>query len=239
MRTAIVLCFTTVLYTVYAPNPLTDDLERVKLQIESAIENVHRTIQQLERLHADTKEDTISEVTKRWWEQMDNYRDYVNLLISSMRREVNNAKSRGTDAQDCYDTNLWAINQHSDTAYKTATKCQESAEKSIQSSLAFLNSLTSLGDELIKELNDLFLNCHSEDTLDMQSCILVELGKITTNVKNFEEDAKYIVYSVLPASNYVVLQASQCLTNVYLLARFESQSAMLSNSRCVRDALNK
>lgn len=73
----------------------------------------------------------------------------------------------------------------------------------------------------------------------MQSCILREFGKINGGVKEFKEDAKYIQLSVLPAANYVVLQATQCLTNVYLLARFESQGASMSNSRCVREAIEK
>lgn len=196
-------------------------------------------MQRIERVRADTKEDTILTVTKRWWEQMDNYRDYVKLMLESMRREVNNAKLRGVDAQYCYDTNFWAINQHSDIAYQTATKCQESAEKSIQSSLGFLDSLMSLGDELIKQLNDIILNCHSDNTTKMQSCILNKFEKINTAVKEFEQGAKYIEYNALSASNYVILQATQCLTNAYLLARFESQGAMMSNSRCVRDAVEK
>lgn len=62
-----------------------DYLEDAKLQVKSAIWTVERTIQRLERVHADTKEDTIFTITKRWWEQMDNYRDYANLLIESMR----------------------------------------------------------------------------------------------------------------------------------------------------------
>lgn len=101
------------------------------------------------------------------------------------------------------------------------------------------SSFSQLGDELIKQLNDIFLICYDEDNLKKQSCILNELGKTTTAVREFEEDAKYIEYSALPASNYVVLQATQCLTNAYLLARFESQNAMKSNSRCVRDLVEK
>lgn len=96
-----------------------------------------------------------------------------------------------------------------------------------------------LGDELIKKLNKILMNCHDDDATKMQSCVLKELGKINTAVKEFEEDAKYIEYSALPASNYVILQATQCLTNAYLLARFESQGAMMSNSRCVQEAIEK
>ncbi|KYN06469.1 hypothetical protein ALC62_02543, partial [Cyphomyrmex costatus] len=209
------------------------------IKIKNAILNVERIVQRIERVQADTKEDALLTVTKRWNQQINNYRDYVNLLVDSMRREINNAKFKGVDAQYCYDTNFWAINEHGDTAYQSATKCQESAEKNIGSSIGFLDSLKSLGYELIKELNDVVLNCYDDDTTKMQSCFLNEFGKINNAVKEFEQDAKYIEYNALPASNYVILQATQCLSNAYLLARFESQGAMMSNSRCIRNVINK
>jgi len=60
-------------------------LESAKLQVKNLIWSVERIQQRLERIHADITEDTIVTVTKRWWEQMDNYREYVNLLLESMR----------------------------------------------------------------------------------------------------------------------------------------------------------
>lgn len=96
-----------------------------------------------------------------------------------------------------------------------------------------------LGQDLIKGLNDILLNCYNDDATKMQTCILSEFGKINTAVKEFENNAKYIEHNAIPASNYVVLQANQCLTNVYMLARFESQNAMLSNTRCVQKAVEK
>ncbi|KYQ52357.1 hypothetical protein ALC60_08520 [Trachymyrmex zeteki] len=209
------------------------------IKVKNTILNVDRIVKRIARVQADTKEDAILTITKRWNQQMNNYRDYVNLLVDSMRRELNNVKFRGVDAQYCYDTNFWAINEHGDIAYQSAIKCQESAEISIENSLQFLDSLKSLGYELIKELNDIFLNCYDDDTTKTQSCFLSEFGKINNAVKEFEEDAKYIEYNSLPASNYVVLQTTQCLSNAYLLARFESQGAMMSNSRCIRNAVNK
>lgn len=68
--------------------PSIDYLEEAKLQVKNAIWNVERTKQRIERVRSDTKEDTLLAVTKRWWEQMDNYRDYVNLLIESMRVSI-------------------------------------------------------------------------------------------------------------------------------------------------------
>ncbi|XP_025987657.1 uncharacterized protein LOC105205847 [Solenopsis invicta] len=237
MRIAIALYLSAVLCTIYA-NP-TDKLESAKLQVQNAISNVERIIQKIRHVYINTKEDTINSVTDRLWEQMDNYRDYVNLLLKSMQREVDNAKRRGVDAQRCYDSNSWGVKEHSEEAHKASKKCKETAEKNIESSLEYLHSFTLLGDELIQQLNNILVDCHDKDDFKMHTCVLSELGKANNSVKDFEDDTKYIEYSALPLSNYVVLQASQCMTNAYLLARFECQGSQDSNSRCVREALEK
>ncbi|XP_071563019.1 uncharacterized protein [Temnothorax nylanderi] len=238
---AIALCLSAVLCTVYAPIPnySKDNLEGPRLEIRIAIRNVESTIQRVERVHADTKGDTVVTVIRRLWEQMDSHRDYVDLLLESMRREVNNAKFRGVDAEHCYDTNREAIIEHTDVANKAATTCQENAEKSIENSLGFLESFISVGNNLIEELNDLIRDCHSDDTMKEESCVLIEYAKVNADVKQFEEDVKHIEHSALPVSNYVVRTATDCLTDSYSLARFESEGAMSSNSRCVEDAVDK
>lgn len=43
------------------------------------------TKQQIERVYTDTQEDVVVKVTKKWWSEMDNYREFVNLLVESMR----------------------------------------------------------------------------------------------------------------------------------------------------------
>lgn len=222
---------------VQATDPISKDLEIIKLKVKNAIGNVESIIQQLEHVRIDTEEDTRMTVTNRWWDQMDTYQDFVNLLTASMRREVNAAKAKGKDAQHCYDTNYCGIMQHRDTANKAAIKCQESAENSIKNSLGFIDNLVSFGEVLVTELKDLVMNCHDSDRIKMHSCILIELGRINIAVRSFEDDAKYVEFNALPASNYVVLQASKCLNNVYLLAHYESEDAMLSNSRCVQEVV--
>ncbi|KMQ88076.1 glucosamine--fructose-6-phosphate aminotransferase, partial [Lasius niger] len=128
---------------VHATDPISKDLEIIKLKVKNAIGNVESIIQQLEHVRIDTEEDTRMTVTNRWWDQMDTYQDFVNLLTASMRREVNAAKAKGKDAQHCYDTNYCGIMQHRDTANKAAIKCQESAENSIKNSLGFIDNLVS------------------------------------------------------------------------------------------------
>lgn len=102
----------------------------------------------------------------------------------------------------------------------------------------YFNFLPSqFGKTLITELEHLFLNCHDSDSIKMQSCILTELETINTSVKNFKENANHVKLDTLPVSDSIILQASKCLNNAYLMARFESEGAMLSNSRCVQDVL--
>ncbi|XP_072757168.1 uncharacterized protein [Anoplolepis gracilipes] len=225
-------------YTVAKQNEIfVQNLEIIKLKVRDTKRNVESIIQQLEHIREETEEDTFPIVMQRWWDQINSYKNYVNLLLASMRREVNAVRAKGKDAQHCYDANFCAISQHSDTAYKVAEKCEKSAESAIKNSLVFIDNFISFGETLITELNDLLINCHDNDNIKMQSCIHIELETININVKSFRENTKSIKLNGLSTSNYVVLQASKCLDNVYLLARFESKGAMSSNSRCIQDVV--
>lgn len=61
------------------------------IKVKNTILNVDRIVKRIARVQADTKEDAILTITKRWNQQMNNYRDYVNLLVDSMRVS-NNSK---------------------------------------------------------------------------------------------------------------------------------------------------
>ena len=55
------------------------------IKIKNARLNVERIVHRIERVQSDTQEDAMLTVTKRWNQQTNNYRDYVNLLLDSMR----------------------------------------------------------------------------------------------------------------------------------------------------------
>lgn len=71
----------------------------------------------------------------------------------------------------------------------------------------------------------------------MQACIITELGTINNDVKIFEENVKYVKLNASPISDSVTLQAKKCLNTAYLWAQMETKNAMVSNSKCVQDAL--
>ncbi|XP_070159153.1 uncharacterized protein [Polyergus mexicanus] len=217
------------------------NLEITRLKVKDVIWKVESIIQQFAYIRIETKEDTATTVTEKWWDQMDNYKDLVNHLFVFMRREINNAKAKDKakdkDIQRCYDINSCAINKYGDTAYKAAEKCVETAESSIEKSLGFIDDLTLLGKTLITELDELSINCHNSDSSITESCVLTELARINIAVKTYEENAKYVKFNALSASNYVVLQASKCLNNIYTLAGFESKGASSSNSGCIQNVL--
>jgi len=87
------------------------------------------------------------------------------------------------------------------------------------------------------ELDNVFLECHNNDILRMQTCIVTELERINVVIKTFEDDAKFAERVTQPISNYVTLQADQCVNEVYMVARFNSEESKLSCSRCVRKIL--
>lgn len=57
---------------------------------------------------------------------------------------MNAAKKKGIDAQPCFDTNSKGIDGHREEASKKAEECKETAEKTIQESLGFLDNIKSV-----------------------------------------------------------------------------------------------
>lgn len=53
--------------------------------MQNAINNVEDIIQQLKHVRTEVEEDTHRKVLQKWWDQMDNFKDYVNLVVVSMR----------------------------------------------------------------------------------------------------------------------------------------------------------
>ncbi|XP_012524108.1 uncharacterized protein LOC105829636 [Monomorium pharaonis] len=242
MRIATALCFSAVLCTVYAHNLQANYLDKTELEIRATIWNVEGIIQNINRVRTEIEEDTILTAAKKGWEQMNNHSEFVTLLLQSMRREVNDAKQfKGVDAEHCYKTNSWSVKEHSNKAYKDATECRENVETAIKKSLGFLDNFVSVGNDLLNQLNNIYVICHDEDESKKQRCVLEEYAQINKAVDQFERNAgsENIKNSVLPVSDNIVRNAAKCLTDVYVVARFESYGAMLSNSRCVREAVEK
>jgi len=83
------------------------------------------------------------------------------------------------------------------------------------------------------ELDNVFLECHDSDSLRMQSCIVTKLEKINVVTKTYESDTKSAERVMQPIFNYVILQVDQCMNEIYIVARFNSEESKLSCSRCV------
>nr|XP_012222271.1 PREDICTED: LOW QUALITY PROTEIN: uncharacterized protein LOC105672123 [Linepithema humile] len=239
MKIAVGLCLLAAMCASRAIDDPEDDLLAERIRIRNALEIVESITQRLERLKSDTKEDTIDEVTRRQWEEMDNFRKHSNLLRNEMRREVNAAKKKGIDAQPCYDTNSKGIDGHREAATKESEKCKETAEKNIQNILDPLDIIKLTGDSLINDLESLIMDCHDINSATEKACINGELTTINHKIEAYDNDVISAEDRAFIASNNVIRQANKCISDVYVLARSNGESSMDSNSKCVKDALER
>lgn len=53
--------------------------------MKDAVRKVEDIIRQFEDIRIETEEDTVTAVTQKWWNQMDNYKNLVNELLIQMR----------------------------------------------------------------------------------------------------------------------------------------------------------
>ncbi|EZA53091.1 hypothetical protein DMN91_002539 [Ooceraea biroi] len=235
MKSAIVLCLLAALCTVNGA-PTSNDMEILKIQVRNAKWAVDNIIRQLQRLRKETGEDTVMKVTKKWWDQMDSHREYTDLLLSALRNEVNAAKTAGKNVDDCYKKAVEGINTNNDVAHEAGNTCKKNAEDSITSNLGFIDNLIATGRALTTELDSIFMNCYASDDFRMQSCVIVELAKINSDVQTLETDAASAEATTLPVSNNVVLQATNCMRNAYGSIYAKNTAVMLAANDCIKTA---
>ncbi|KAM0732411.1 hypothetical protein ACS0PU_001953 [Formica fusca] len=220
MRFAVTLCFLATLsgytfgYTIDA-SPASDNVEKWRLQVRNAKNNVDDIIRQLKLLRTDAVEDTITEVTEKGDEEQKSFREYKNLLLKEIKKIVNTAKEADKDVTSCYEEANNGINAIVDAIYDDATKCNDAAENSIENDLGFINNLISTGNELLSDLDGIFLTCYDSDTSKRDSCIVTDLARINADIRGLRSQTTSAEITIVYVSKNIVLQATNCLNKAY------------------------
>lgn len=69
-----------------------DDLIEERHKVRNAIMIIENITRRLEHLGYDTEEETIDRITKRQWDEVDDYRHHIHMLRNIMR--VSNISNR-------------------------------------------------------------------------------------------------------------------------------------------------
>jgi len=236
MKSAIAFCLLAVLCTTDAT------LSILRLQIRNTKWGVESTIRQLERIRDNVDEDVKMTVMKKMLQQLEDYSKYTDPILDTIRKDVDDAKVKGKDAQQCYDAALNFLKTIDYESYIDARQCQKSAESSIKDNLStFIDPLLTTGRDLIKELDNIFPDCEKKnsrfiiDTLKLISCIRNQLGISKVSVKNLKTDASSAGATAKSASKVVLQQATNCLNNVYSKARSKVPEAKSTATRCLNN----
>ncbi|XP_012062569.1 PREDICTED: uncharacterized protein LOC105625868 [Atta cephalotes] len=222
MRSAIALCFLAVFCCTADATILDISFRRVqntKIDVES-------TIRQLKHIRENTQKDVELAVGKEWLRSSEKYNNYANSVLNTIRKEVEDAKARGRNAEPCYDAALNILKNSYNTTYIDAQQCREKAICSINNNLSFNDQLITTGHELIDDLDNIFPDCYKKysrliDIVKLHSCIIdqYEISKI--GVKNLKRDASSARFTAKSASKSVNQQTTDCLNKTFSTARLE------------------
>ncbi|XP_011646810.1 uncharacterized protein LOC105433284 [Pogonomyrmex barbatus] len=233
MRSAIVLCLLAVFCTVDATL-----LNILLLQVRNTKWAVESTMRQVELIRDSVKQDVDLTVLKKWLEQIEKHNKYIDPILDTIFREVEDAKARGKNAQSCYDAALLIVRNINYDAYTDAQRCHESAKDSINNNLGFIDHLITIGRGLLEELDNIFPDCYEKnsrlvDIFKLQSCIANQLGISKTGVKDLKTDASTARSTAKYASNIVLKEATDCLNNAYSIAQSKVSEARAAATRCL------
>ncbi|XP_011864333.1 PREDICTED: uncharacterized protein LOC105560120 [Vollenhovia emeryi] len=238
MKSAIALCLLAVICTADATF-----IEILLRQIRNTVQSVESTIKELERTHDDTEQNVKLTVMKKWIQKMDAYSKYADPILETIRKEVEEAKAKGKDAQPCYDAAHNILKSNDYNAMYYARQCQECAGNAIKDNLSFIDNLIATGRELIEKLKKIFPDCYEQhsslwDIIKLHSCINNQLGISKVSVKNLKTDASSAKSTANSASNVVLQQATACLNDVYSTAHSEVAEARSAATRCLNNLGN-
>ncbi|KYN24323.1 hypothetical protein ALC57_04061 [Trachymyrmex cornetzi] len=235
MRSAIALCFLAVLCCTTDATILDilfRQVQKTKMQVES-------TIQQLKYIRENTQKDVEETVTKKFFQSLEKYNNCADSVLNTIRKEVEDAKARGRDAERCYDVALNFLRDSYNTAYINAQQCRENATRSINNNLSFNDQLITTGHELINELDNIFSDCYKKnprliDIIKLRSCIKDQHGISEIGVKNLKTDASSARSTAKSASKVVNQQTTDCLNNkAFSTARLEDVRS--TATRCLNN----
>ncbi|XP_011703086.1 PREDICTED: uncharacterized protein LOC105459087 [Wasmannia auropunctata] len=235
MRSAIALCLlAAVLCTVDATF-----LEFLLLRVRNTKKSVESIIEQLERIHDNVEKDVDLTVIKERLKKMEEFDKYVNPILDTIRKEVEDAKARGKDAQRCYDAAHNIVKDARYAFYTDAERCQVSAKRCISNNLSFIDNLITNGRNLIEELDNIFPDCYKKnsrfiDILKLHNCIKKQLDISTVRVKNLKTDASSAKSTAKNAFNVVHQQSIDCLKNAYLNTHPKIKEARETATRCLK-----
>ncbi|XP_018346924.1 PREDICTED: uncharacterized protein LOC108751321 [Trachymyrmex septentrionalis] len=222
MRSAIALCFLAVLCCIADATTLDILFRRVqktKMEVES-------TIRQLKHIRENTQKDVELTVGKKLLQSLEEYNNYANSVLNTIRKEVEDAKARGRNAEPCYDAALNILKNIYNAAYIDAQQCRENATHSINNNLSFNDQLITTGHELINELDTIFPDCYNKysrliDIIKLHNCIIDQHGISKIGVQNLKRDASSAGSTAKSASKIVNQQSTDCLNKVFSITRLE------------------
>ncbi|XP_011059150.1 PREDICTED: uncharacterized protein LOC105148857 [Acromyrmex echinatior] len=217
MRSAIALCFLAVLCCTTDATIL-DILFR---QVQNTKIEVENTIQQLKHIRENTQKD-VELTVEKWLQLSEKYNNSAKSILNMIRKEVEDAKARGRNAEQCYNVALITLKINYNTTYIDAQQCRKNAMCSINNNLGFNDQLIKTGHELIDELDNIFSDCYKKysrliDIIKLHSCIRDQHRISKIGVNNLKKDTS----SARSIAKNINQQTTNCLNKAFSIARLK------------------
>ncbi|XP_011173418.1 uncharacterized protein LOC105205669 [Solenopsis invicta] len=209
-------------------------------QIQNEKAGIENTIRLLERNRDSVEQDVDLAIMKQWLLTMDKYEKYASPILETIRKEVEDAKLRNSNAQQCYDVALTTFKNIDYVATTTARQCQEISKCSIKENLKFMDNYMNTGLELIKQLDTVIPDCYQKhsritEIIQLHNCISEQLEIIKISVKKLKTDASTAKAISKNAIDAVIRQYDTCINEAYSTARSNVAEARSTATKCLNE----
>lgn len=232
----IVICLVAALCIVPIADVRGESLNVLKAQLERAKGQVNRVINDLTRSKNNLRFDLNNKLYNAKFPAMQSINDMTNPAMEEVRNAVKAAKEAGKDAERCLEVGRLALREISQSAFSALDSCQSSALQAIVPAQNNMEATITVAKQLNIELDSIFPNCYTSNILQMQSCIVVALGKANIAIRNLESTADAVKSSGNVAANSAYNQGSSCMRDVVSAARPKVPYAVASARDCISNA---
>ncbi|XP_043251547.1 uncharacterized protein LOC122396881 [Colletes gigas] len=231
MKSLIVFCFLAALCVLQVS--AYNELDQLNSQAKQSKNNVNRIMRSAQLNRNNLSNSIKMNLSNLKINSMMNINDYVNPTLDKIRAEVNAAKEKGIDAEQCYIDAKYKLGVISQTGFSVLQQCKTNAESLLEVQLRVLEKIEATGNDYLYELSFLFGSCYSSDSLEMQNCIALKLGNINNSIKSYENAINSQFRYTEKTARRAVIEANSCNINAVSKVYADTTNTTINASRCI------
>ncbi|KAL2725236.1 uncharacterized protein V1478_007909 [Vespula squamosa] len=213
-----------------------ESIEVLKARLNKAKGDVNIVINDLTRSKRNLEFNLNTKLFNNKINSMQAINDMTNPAMKEIRDAVETAKKEGKNADYCLESGRLALRDISLNSFAALDSCLSNAKQGIVPAQNNMDATIGVAKKLLVALDNIFLNCYSNNIFQMQGCIALALGNANGVIRNLQTTADNVKSSGNVASSNSYIKGNVCFSDVVSSARPKVPVALNTAKSCINSA---